>query len=67
MWNSQGDVNKKNRGGNASPLKNGLVRHRDAPPNFAGSKRTKKFVRLAEASLANRQLKKPGMSFFTDF
>jgi putative N6-adenine-specific DNA methylase len=36
------------------------------PPNFAGSERAKKIVRLAEASLANRQLKKPGMAFSTD-
>jgi len=37
-----------------SPLKNGLERHRDVPPNFAGSERAKKFVRLAKASLDNR-------------
>jgi nuclear transport factor 2 (NTF2) superfamily protein len=47
-------------------LENGLAHHRDVVPNFAGSQRAKKIVRLAEASLANRQLKKPGMAFSTD-
>jgi hypothetical protein len=36
------------------------------PPNFAGSERAKKIVRLAEVPLANRWLKKPGMAFSTD-
>jgi hypothetical protein len=50
---------------NNSPLKNGLKRHRDVVPNFAGSERAKKIVRLAEVPLANRPLKKPGMAFST--
>jgi hypothetical protein len=37
-----------------SPLKNWLKRHRDVVPNFSGSQRVKKIVRLAEAPLANR-------------
>jgi hypothetical protein len=37
-----------------SPLKNGLKRHRDVVPNFAGPERAKKIARLAEAPLANR-------------
>jgi hypothetical protein len=49
-----------------SPLKNGLARHRDVVPSFAGSERTKEIARLAEAPLANRQLKKPGRAFSTD-
>jgi len=47
-------------------LKNGLLRRREVVPNFAGSERAKKFERIAEASLAHRQLKKPGMAFSTD-
>lgn len=34
-----------------SPLENGLERHMDVPPNFAGSERVKKFVRLANSRL----------------
>jgi hypothetical protein len=48
-------------GANNSPLKNGLSttekraeHHRDVVPNFAGSQRAKKIVRLAEAPLVNR-------------
>jgi len=49
-----------------SPLKNGLGRHRDVVPSFTSSFRAKKIVRLAEASLVNRQLQKPGTAFATD-
>jgi hypothetical protein len=38
----------------------------DVVPDFAGSERAKKIVRLAEASLANSPLKKPGMVFSAD-
>jgi len=48
------DVKERRNRFNNSPLKNGLVRRREVVPNFA------------EASLANRQLKKPGMAFSTD-
>jgi hypothetical protein len=47
-------------------LKNGLEHHRDVVPNFAGSQRAGKIVRVAEAPLATRQLKKPGKTFSTD-
>jgi hypothetical protein len=40
--------------------------HRDVVPNFAGSQRAEKIVRLAETSLADSPLKKPGMAFSTD-
>jgi len=48
-----------------SPLKNGLARHRDVVPSFAGSERARKFVRLAKAPLANSPLQKPGTAFAT--
>jgi len=54
-------------GGQQQPVEKRAVRHRDVPPSFAGSERGKKIVRLAEASLANRQLKKPGTAFATDW
>jgi hypothetical protein len=47
-------------------LKNGLKHHRDVVPNFVGSQRARKIVRLAEAPVANRQLKKPGKVFSAD-
>jgi hypothetical protein len=50
-----------------SPLKNGLERHKDVPPNFTGSQKARKFVRLTKVPLANRWLQKPGTAFATDW
>jgi hypothetical protein len=36
-------------------LKNGLEHHRDVVPNFVGSQRARKIVRLAEAPVLKSQ------------